>query len=313
MVYKTFLNQVAANIQMSLGEHCRVSLERVRKNNGLLLDGICIEQPGDLIAPTIYLNSYYQEYEKGRPLEEICHLVLETYWSRCSFPHLDPSMFRDFDRLRDKVVYRLINAQSNQELLDEIPYIPYLDLAVIFCIYLVENEKEQMTALIRNSHLKLWDITIQDLEECGAQNTPRLLPCTVKSLSQVIMESSSDPEEPLIQSPDFFDSKEDFYDFPLYVLTNQKNLYGAACIRYPDAIKNFADSRNSDVLILPSSIHEVLITADTPEVDYDLISHIVFDINQSDVPVEDRLSNQVYRYCRQDGSFSIVSHCPESV
>lgn len=313
MVYKTFLNQVAANIQASLGEHCRVSLERVRKNNGLLLDGICIEQPGDLIAPTIYLNSHYQEYEKGRPLEEICRLILETYRTRCSFPGLDPSMFRDFNRLRGSVIYRLINAQSNRELLEEIPYIPYLDLAVVFCIYLAENEKEQMTALIRNSHLKLWDITIQDLEKCGKQNTPKLLPCTIKSLSQVITEFSSDPVDPQTQSYDFFDSKEDFYELPLYVLTNKRNLYGAACIRYPDAIKNFADSRNSDVLILPSSIHEVLITADTSEVDYDLISQIVFDINQSDVPIEDRLSNQVYRYCRQDDSFSIVSHCPESV
>ncbi len=313
MVYKTFLNQVTANIQMSLGEHCRVSLERVRKNNGLLLDGICIEQPGQLIAPTIYLNSYYQEYEKGRPMEEICDLVLKTYQTRCSFPALDPSMFRDFNRLRDKIIYRLINAQSNQELLEEIPYIPYLDLAVVFCIYLAETDKEQMTALIRNSHLKLWDIKLQDLEKCGVQNTPRLLPYTIKSLSQVITEFSSEPSGSSPQSSDFFDSTEDFYELPLYVLTNNRNLYGAACIRYPDAIKNFADSRNSDVLILPSSIHEVLITADTPEIDYDLISRIVFDINQSDVPIEDRLSNQLYRYCRRDGSFSIVSHCPESV
>lgn len=313
MVYKTFLNQVTANIQATLGEHCRVSLERVRKNNGLLLDGVCIEQPGELIAPTIYLNSHYQEYKKGRSLEEICHLVLETYRTRCTFPDLDPSMFQDFGCLRDKVIYRLVNARSNQELLDEIPYIPFLDLAVIFCIYLAESETEQMTALIRNSHLKLWDIGLEDLEECGKQNTPKLLPYTVKSLSQVITEFSVDSPDSLSQPSDLFDSKEDFYEFPLYVLTNKRNLYGAACIRYPDAIKNFADSRNSDVLILPSSIHEVLITADTPEVDYDLISQIVYDINQSDVPIEDRLSNQVYRYCRQDGSFSIVSHCPESI
>lgn len=84
-------------------------------------------------------------------------------------------------------------------------------------------------------------------------------------------------------------------------------------MRYPGVLKDFADRQNTDLLILPSSIHEVLLTADSPDTDYELLSNMVLEINQSEVSVEDRLSNQIYRYSRRDDCVSIVSHGPESV
>ena len=71
MVYRTFLMQVSAHIQKSLGEGCRVQLIQVQKNNGLILDGLCIEGQNTSCSPTIYLNSYYLEYQKGVPLENL--------------------------------------------------------------------------------------------------------------------------------------------------------------------------------------------------------------------------------------------------
>lgn len=49
----------------------------------------------------------------------------------------------------------------------------------------------------------------------------------------------------------------------LYVLTNDAAHNGAACVLYPDKLKDLADEFGSDLLILPSSIHEVLIIADS--------------------------------------------------
>ncbi len=316
MVYKTFLNQVASHIQALLGNRCSVHLEQVQKNNGLLLDGICIETMGELIAPTIYLNSYYQTYQQGYSMEEIYDLILEAYHTRGSFSGLSPTLFQDFSNLEDKIIYRLIHAQSNQELLQTIPHIPYLDLAVVFCIYLTDDENtQQMTAFVRNQHLTIWNLPIEYLESCAEQNTPKLLPASIRSLTQVMNHFSDESSilSPLSSSPFLPDPEEAVQELPLYILSNQNNIYGSACIRYPDVLKNFADSQNADVIILPSSIHEVLLTADSQTADYERLSQMVYEINQTEVPVEDRLSNQIYRYCRMDGSISIVSHCPESV
>ena len=77
---------------------------------------------------------------------------------------------------------------------------------------------------------------------------------------------------------------------------------------YPDEIKNFADRLGQDIIILPSSIHEVLLVADSGNYDFEDMSRLVKEINDTEVPPEDRLSNQIYRYSREDGRITIVSH-----
>lgn len=77
---------------------------------------------------------------------------------------------------------------------------------------------------------------------------------------------------------------------------------------YPDEIKNFADRLGQDIIILPSSIHEVLLVADSGNYDFEDMSRLVKEINDTEVPPEDRLSNQIYRYSREYGQITIVSH-----
>lgn len=306
MVYKTFLNLIASHIQTILPDSCTVHLEQVQKNNGILLDGICIQTPNEAVSPTIYLNSFYEAYQNGQPLTSIYQEILNLYHRRGSFSALDIQLFQNFSYLKDKIIFRLIHASSNQTLLKTVPHIPYLDLAIVFCIYLTDDSStQQMTALIRNSQLSVWNVSPARLQECAFQNTPRLFPPVIKSLAQTIQEFPS--------SIPLSESEASFSDIPFYVLSNPDNLYGSACICYPDIIKDFADSQKTDLLVLPSSIHEVLLTADSPDIDYEEFSQMVFEINQSEVSVEDRLSNQIYRYSRTNDSLSVVSHGPEPV
>lgn len=319
MVYRTFLMQVSAHIQKSLGEGCRVQLIQVQKNNGLILDGLCIEGQNTSCSPTIYLNSYYLEYQKGIPLETICLFILEAYKSHTVAPAISDIDFSNFLSLKNQIVYRLINSASNQALLKEIPHVRFLDLAIVFCIYLSPDSPGKMTALIRNSHLKTWNISSEDLFSLAMVNTPRLLPPSIRSLTSVMEEiltgCSDDIPQPLVSSDSSEESsdREDLYETPLYVLTNQLGIYGASCLLYSRPLKNFADSRKTDIIILPSSIHEVLLISDRPDIDYEALSQMVMEINLSDVPLEDRLSNQVYRYSRETGKIALLSHAPETV
>lgn len=62
-----------------------------------------------------------------------------------------------------------------------------------------------------------------------------------------------------------------------------------------------------DIIILPSSIHEVLLLPDDGDISYNEMSRLVAHINQTEVPKEDRLSNQVYFYSRQNQSLTLAS------
>ena len=53
---------------------------------------------------------------------------------------------------------------------------------------------------------------------------------------------------------------------PFYVLTNIQGINGAVCLLYPQVLKNFAEEAGRDIIILPSSIHEVLLLPDNGDI-----------------------------------------------
>ena len=85
----------------------------------------------------------------------------------------------------------------------------------------------------------------------------------------------------------------------MYVLTNQLKMNGAACILYPDALRKCSQQIGSDLLILPSSIHEVILLPDDGRSNREELREMVEEINRTQLEVEEVLSGQVYRYERK--------------
>lgn len=104
---------------------------------------------------------------------------------------------------------------------------------------------------------------------------------------------------------------DDLLDFdsqkpPLYVLLNRKQLNGAGCILYDGCLKDFADSQNSDIVILPSSLHETILVPDDGNLDYGELRKMVGEINEGEVPKEDVLSDRIYKYSRHDCKIILI-------
>lgn len=303
MVYNEFLETVKERMEQALGDGYSLTLRKVQKNNGLVLDGLCIEKGSSTVTPSIYLNPFYDQYLKGISLETITQRLLTAYHENSYPPFLDQFVLSDYASLSSRIAFRLINASSNQSLLEHMPHIPWMDLAIVFYLYIQENEDGIMTAAIYDHHIKTWGVTVDELYKRSLLNTPRLFPPSISSMSCIL--ESLDPEH-LHYDPSLPDT-------PFYVLTNKNGINGAACILYKDTIKNFAEGMDRNILILPSSIHEVLLLPDDELLSYNALAHLVTFINQTEVPAEDRLSNQVYRYSRSEDKFSIVSLSPASV
>ena len=69
----------------------------------------------------------------------------------------------------------------------------------------------------------------------------------------------------------------------------------------------------SDLIILPSSIHEVLLLPYEANLSFQELTDMVSHINRAEVPVEDRLSDQVYLYSRNLDSVVIANAAIETV
>ena len=137
----------------------------------------------------------------------------------------------------------------------------------------------------RQEYMKVWNITLPQIYEQAKRNTPKLLPYVLQTMLEVLGE--------------FCDALDTNGALPMYVLTNQLKMNGAACILYPDALRECSQKMGSDLLILPSSIHEVILLPDDGSSNREELREMVDEINRTQLEVEEVLSAQVYRYERK--------------
>lgn len=319
MVYEAFLTEMKTRMEQALGGDYRLSLHKVPKNNGTVLDGLCIAGKDSNVAPAIYLNSCYRQYLNGRPLDEITAELLTLYRDNETPDIPDCRRLADFNAMKDRIAFRLINKASNEGLLQEIPYMDWQDLALVFYLCVQEDQQGLMTAMIHRQHLRLWNISLSELYRLALHNTPRLFPPVISSIARLIEEltdtaalcPAGEPADAatLLQAK----TSDDGTAAPFYVLTNSCGINGSACILYPGVLKHFAEGMGKDILILPSSIHEVLLLPDEGNVSCEALSRLISRVNRSQVPSWDRLSNQVYLYSRDDGRTCLASHCTQPI
>lgn len=98
---------------------------------------------------------------------------------------------------------------------------------------------------------------------------------------------------------------EDMY--PMYVLTNEKNFYGAGAFCVKSIVHNVMETLKCDIFIFPSSKHELIIVpANSLCQDAKELTEMVHQINQDMVEEKDRLSDNVYHLCYRTGVLSTL-------
>ena len=281
MTYSEFTEALLSFVRIALPEECSARLHTVIKNNDTRLTGLTISEKGRNIAPTIYLDHYYEKYCAGDDLNKIVEEIVSTYLEYRPGEDFDMTFFTDYGKVKDRIVYKLVNCDRNHELLQDVPYIPYLDLAVVFCFLLKENKSGSATVLIRNHHMEQWGVTTEDLFAQAKVNSPRLLSYELEDMNTLMKRiCGEDTMEP----------------GQMYVLSNSKRLFGASCILDESLLEEIAKEKHSGFYVLPSSIHEViLLPRNTPDTS-EALSGMVRQINETHVSSEEILSDHVYYY-----------------
>lgn len=82
---------------------------------------------------------------------------------------------------------------------------------------------------------------------------------------------------------------------PFYVITNKSKMRGASAILNKNALAEFGQKHNTDkIVVLPSSIHEMLLVPYTEEIDIDTFSEMVEEVNNAEVDPTERLTDRAY-------------------
>lgn len=300
MTYEQFKEALLFRLRQEFPADTRIRLQKVMKNNGLSFDGLAIFDSAVNISPTIYLQPYYEMYKEEQNFSLIVSRILDFYQTKQPAQSIDTAFFEYFSNAKSHIIYKLINREQNKELLEDLPYVPFLDLAIVFCYYQPVEEdflpdSFGATIMIHSSHLKLWNITTEELYEIARENTPRLLPPHLEPLHEMLRNDGIIADLP--------EDTEAALDTTIFFLSNLQKFLGAGAIFYPDLISAFARQIQHDLVIIPSSIHEVLLLPKAIDTPYGYLNHLVEEINETQVLRHERLSSHIYLYKRNSASF----------
>ena len=266
----------------------KVETQIIIKNNGLKLEGIFIKQSGKLVSPTFYIEDLYDEYCNGADIDCIVNKVIDGFETR-NIPADEICKFMsDFMLVKEKVVFKIINFDDRK----------VLDLAVVYYCRIDYPEIGRGTITIKNENIEMWNVSEEDLYEAAFENANKYLPCSIMPMHTVLGQYVEDnfTEELKEQEKQFVEKINS--DVNLYVMTNNEKSFGAATMFYENVLENFAMQLHKNLYILPSSIHEVLLL---PVEDKDnhktmQLQEMVFEVNNTQVMLEERLSYNVYFY-----------------
>jgi hypothetical protein len=299
MEFNEFVEVVKSEVEKRVGEGNKVMANNVIKNNGLSLTGLSIIEGESNISPTIYLDSLYDSYNNGSmTIIGVIDSVMEAYERNKVNKNVDMKYFLDFEQVKDGIVYKLVNTEKNRELLEDCPHVEYLDLSIVFS-YLVASEEEQIASiLIHNSHMKLWNVTVDELYRLAEENTSRLLGTEIKTMSDIVRE---------IVEEEYIDAEELEHQVPMLIITNRQRVDGASCIIYHDFLKGLGEKLMTDFYIIPSSVNECILVPTQGTEDADGIKQAIKEINDTQVKLEEILSYSLYFFDRSTNELQICA------
>lgn len=282
-----------------------VTVNEVTKNNGLTLSGLTIKTQESNLAPTIYLNGMFEQHLNGMPMGTIINEIIKVYEQHRVHEDFDVRAITDYEAVRNKICFKLVNRERNEQLLSTVPYIEFNDLAVVFFIVLSSDSTGNATVTIKNDMLNIWGITdTKELFDIAKGNTQRMFHGCVHSMFDVLMD--------IVESnPDRVDS--DIFDMnvfedsvaPMFVATNTQKLQGSAVMLYDNLLETFAEKIGGSFFILPSSVHE-LIFVPCNGMDSDYLIEMVKSVNATEVSVDEFLSNHIYKFNSLTSSVEMI-------
>lgn len=268
----------------------RVAIQTIIKNNSMKLDGLTILAENTNISPTIYLNYYFDEYLK-HGLNAVVDKIIEVYEQNKPKENIDISFFTDAEKVKGKIKMKLISYSRNKELLKKVPHVRYLDMAIIFYAEMENKPNEGLATIqIYNHHLSFWDFTTETLYELANENM--LGDFRLESIFESIIDIfDEEQKEMLMAAKDMF---------KMQILTNKAKMYGAIGMLQTCILQEYMKRYNTEkLIIIPSSVHEVLLIPYEQGVDLEEMKAMVKEVNLTQLLPEEVLSDNVYIY---DGS-----------
>lgn len=241
-------------------------------------DHITVRVPEKAMGPSCRVKELYKErQEVDRELMEI--LIRNIQYAIENMPEVDRSILKDFENAKDKIFPVLIPAEKVRDNAISEVFTDGIRCGVRLNI-------GGGTSLCTKEMCREWGVTEEEVLKAAKGNTKGENAGIIQDVCQKI--ASKLPEDDIMGMLEMEPSER------MYVIETQRMQFGASAILQPGVQKELEKIFGSRFVILPSSIHEVLVVKYTD--DLETYKEMVVSANLTDIREEDFLSNNVLVY-----------------
>ena len=269
-------------------------VHKTEHTNNVVKIGVMERQPGNVsTSPIIYLQDFYLRSETDEDYNKLLEDFKEMFDQALTqgVDIVDVTNLDNKEYILSNVFLSVISYDMNTEILQNVPHKQWLDFAIV-CRIMVGGTETDATALVNNSVFKNLHIGKEELFSIAAKNTYMNPELRTKTRSMQSILSSFQPE--------LFDETEQLPEPKMFVLCTNTGRYGAAAIGDLEALISLSDQLDSDLYILPSSVHELIVLPKSEvTADVSVLREMVQSVNDTVLNTEEILSYNVYLFDRE--------------
>lgn len=273
-----------------------VSFKEVVKNNDTVLTGLIIADPANpSITPTIYMEPFYADYRENYSMSNDqvdLQRIADAYNRGLIKPFGQDQVLQlldDAEAVKSRISMKILSTERNETYLSDRPHKEVMDMSAVYSIQLSEGASVPIT----NALAERYGLSVDDLDALAKQNQKDGY--SFISMDEVMAGIMREQGMEDIELPP--------NDAMMYVLSNESRLNGAALITNQEILDDIAEQIGSNLVILPSSIHEVIVLPEAvltnaPAFGDPLqnLKDMVHEVNGTEVRPEEVLSDNVYVY-----------------
>lgn len=277
MSKEEFVEAVKTNIKSYLPEEyqdAELIIDNVSRESGAYT-GMIVKLPGQDVAPTINMDDLYRALgsfdEKMEQIADFVTAAIPEELIRIK------EMMSDYENIKDKLFIK-VNCSDNEENFSNLACRYFEDMIVTYHV----RFKDFGSVAITKDIMESFGVSEKKLFADAIKSSEKLAPPEISSMGSILHLNE---------------------DTNMTIVSNSMRMHGASAMLYPNVLNRIA--KDGKILILPSSIHEIITLPDNGNIDVEHLHNIVKEINHTAELEGIKLSDHIYSY--ENGRFTTVA------
>ena len=290
MSYQEFLEELQFELNIRSNNNYKFELSKAMKTNNHEMDTFIVRyKENPLLTPQIYPLNYYRQYESyGRDVHDIADEFLDIARKERNNLENIKEVISELksENAKEHLTLRLYNKEWNSEIVSTCSFQDMGCGLVAVPRWEIECLQDGMEASI---------LVTKDLQRRLLMTDEEVLNIAYENAMQ--QEYTFKPMSQVIEELTGHNVSEDMGDERMYVLSNQKQSFGAIAIMNRDVLRDVKERLGeNEFFVLPSSMHECIILPSSQVDSVENLKEIVAEVNETQVDLEERLGEDVLRF-----------------